>query len=86
MYQEKEKSVFAEEIKKVCSLGNESNDDPVTDATRVIVFDRIAMVNRITINKSKLSTCCDFAESFSEIILSHAKKYVSYLIAMTKSR
>ena len=86
MYQEKEKSVFAEEIKKVCSLGNESNDDPVTDATRVIVFDRIAMVNRITINKSKLSTCCDFPESFSEIILSHAKKYVSYLIAMTKSR
>ena len=70
MCQEKDKSVVAEWIQKLCSLGNESNDDPVTDATRVIVFDGMVMVNRINIKKSKLSTCRDFAESFSEIILS----------------
>ena len=33
------------------------------------------MVNRINIKKSKLSTCRHFAESFSEIILSHARRY-----------
>ena len=74
MYQEKDKSVVAEEIRKLCSFGNESNDDSVTDATRVIVFNGMAMVNRINIKKSKLGTPRDFAESFSEIILSHARR------------
>ena len=73
IYQEKDKSVVAEEIRNLCSLGNELNDDPVADATRVIVFDGMAMVNRINIKKSKLSTCSEFAESFSEIILSHVR-------------
>ena len=45
----------------------------VTDASRVIVFDGMAMVNRINIKKSKVSTCHDFAESFSGIILSHVR-------------
>ena len=74
MYQEKDKSVVVEEIRKLCSLRNDSNDDPVTNATRVIVFDGMAIVNGINISKSKLSTCCDFAQSLFEIILSHAKR------------
>ena len=64
MYQEKDKSFVAEEIRKLWSPGNESNGDPVIDATRLIVFDGMAKVNRIRIKKSKLSTCCDFAETF----------------------
>ena len=75
MYQETDKSVVKEEIQKLCSLGNESNDDPVTDANKVIVFDRMAMVNCIIIKKSKLGSCRDFAENFSKIIFSHAKRF-----------
>ena len=48
-------SIVAEEIRKLCSVGNESHDDPVTDATRKIEFDGIAMVNSINIKKSKLT-------------------------------
>ena len=69
-----DKSAIAEEIWKLCSLENESNDDPVTDATRVIVFNGMAMVNHISIKKSKLNMCHDFAESFSKIILLHARR------------
>ena len=71
MYQERQN--LLSQIRKLRSLENESNDDPVTDASRVIVFDGMAMVNRINIKKSKVSTCHDFAESFSEIILSHVR-------------
>ena len=74
MYQETDKSVLKEEIRKLCSLVNESNDDPITDAIIVIVFDGMAMVNCIIIKKSKLSTCRNFAESFFKVILLHAKK------------
>ena len=35
----------------------------------------MAMANQVNIKKSNLSTCHDFAESFSDIILSHAKRY-----------
>ena len=69
-----DKSAVAEEVWKLCSLENESNDDPVTDATRVIVFNGMAMVNHISIKKSKLNMCHDFAESFSKIILLHARR------------
>ena len=55
MHQEKNKSIVAEEIRKLCSVGNESHNDPVTDATRKIEFDGIAMVNSINIKKSKLT-------------------------------
>ena len=44
----------------------------------------MAMVNRIDIKKSKLSTCRDFAESFSEIILSHARRCEKIRVAFNR--
>ena len=46
---------------------NESINDPSQE--KVIIFDGMAIVNKINIKKSKIKTCADFAEVFVERIL-----------------
>ena len=46
---------------------NESINDPSEE--KVIIFGGMAIVNRISIKKSKIKTCADFAEVFVERIL-----------------
>ena len=46
---------------------NKSISDPSEE--KVIIFDGMAIVNKINIKKSKIKTCADFAELFVERIL-----------------
>ena len=44
-----------------------TDDDP--SQKKVIIFDAMAIVNKINIKKSKIKPCADFAEVFVDRIL-----------------
>ena len=65
-----DKSVVASQLRKFYTdenSCNESINDPSEE--KVIIFDGMAIVNKINIKKSKIKTCADFAEVFVERIL-----------------
>ena len=65
-----DKSVVASQLRKFYNdenSCNESINDPSEE--KVIIFDGMAIVNKINIKKSKIKTCADFAEVFVERIL-----------------
>ena len=52
---------------------NESINDPSQE--KVIIFDGMAIVNKINIKKSKIKICADFAQVFVERILNESFGY-----------
>ena len=52
---------------------NESINDPSEE--KRIIFDSMAISNKINIKKSKIKTCADFAEVFAERILDESFRY-----------
>ena len=64
-------------MRKLFSDGIERNmvtyDDPSQE--KVIIFDAMAIVNKINIKKSKIKSCTDFAEVFVDRILDESFRY-----------
>ena len=71
-----DKSVAASEMRKFYTdedSCNESINDP--SEKKVIIFDGMAIVNKINIKKFKIKTCADFAKVFAERILDKSFGY-----------
>ena len=81
LHQSNDKSVVAAEIRKVVDSDQEivvtSSTEGVEsqDEKKVIIFDGMAVVNKIDIKKSQIKTCKDFADTFVSIIKHEAVGY-----------
>ena len=71
-----DKSAMASELRKFYTDENSCNES-INDPSegKVIIFDGMAIVNKINIKKSKIKTCADFAKVFFERILDESFGY-----------
>ena len=66
LHQTTEKSVISTELRKV--LPEKYEEDHHVSSKRVIVFDGMALVNKIDIKKSKIKTCLEFSDHFIKVV------------------
>ena len=66
LHQTTDKSVISTEFRKM--LPKKYEEDRHVSSKRVIVFDGMALVNKIDTKKSKIKTCLEFSDHFIKIV------------------
>ena len=66
LHQTTDKSAISTELRKM--LPQKYEEDHHVSSKRVIVFDGMALVNKIDIKKSKIKTCLEFSDHFIKIV------------------
>ena len=73
LYQTSDKAVIAEELRKL-QCDDENEQENVNIDRKVIIFDGMAVVNRIDIKKNKVANCLQYANCFYNIITRESRE------------
>ena len=65
---EKKKSDIAVQLRNYQQPREEQEDTQISDTRKVIIFDAIAITNKINIKKSSIKNCLEFLSNFMDII------------------
>ena len=75
LHQTADKSTVARELHKAITCDNVVNAPSEDGEHKVIIFDGMAVVNRIDIKKSRIKTCKEFATTFCNIIFAESEGF-----------
>ena len=75
LHQTADKSTVARELHKAITCDNVVNAPSENGEHKVIIFDGMAVVNRIDIKKSRIKTCKEFATTFCNIIFAESEGF-----------
>ena len=68
LYFAKDKSIIATELREFQPDGNYIEEEANSESRQVIIFDAMAIVNKINKKAESLENCDEFASKFCEII------------------